>query len=104
MFGSNSSKAAREMKSLINQAEHLLRETDSMTGDKAEELKKRGAKLLDAGISRMHEIESQALKTGREMATSTNELIHENPWQAMAISAAVAAGIGVAVGLSMTRK
>lgn len=104
MFGSNLSKTTREMKSLVNQAEHLLREANSMNGDNVSELRKKGAKLLDASIAKVQDIESQALKASREMATSTNELIHENPWRAMAISSVIAAAIGVALGLTMTRK
>jgi ElaB/YqjD/DUF883 family membrane-anchored ribosome-binding protein len=104
MFGSNLSKATREMKSLVSQAEHLLRDADSMSGDKADELKKKGARLLDDSIAKVHDLEMQALKAGREMATSANELIHENPWRAMAISSVIAAGVGVALGVSMARK
>lgn len=104
MFGSNLSKATREMKTLVNEAEQLLRETNSMTGDKADELRKQGMTLLNASLSKAQDIEHMVLKTGRDVANSTNEMVHENPWRAIAISGAIAAGVGLAVGMSISRR
>lgn len=104
MFGSNLNKATREMKSLVNEAEQLLRETNSMTGDKADELRKQGLTLLNASVSKAQDIENMVLRAGKDVASSTNELVHENPWRAIAISGAIAAGVGLAVGMSISRK
>lgn len=104
MFGSNLSKATREMKSLVNEAEQLVRETNSMTGEKADTLQKQGLKLLDVGLSKAHDMQDMALKAGKDVAHSTNELVHENPWRAMALSGVIAASVGLAVGMAIPRK
>ncbi|HCN87901.1 MAG TPA: DUF883 domain-containing protein [Oxalobacteraceae bacterium] len=104
MFGSNLSKATREMKSLVSEAEQLIRETNSMTGEKADTLQKQGLKLLDAGLSKAHDMQDMALKAGKDAANSANEMVHENPWRAMAVSGVIAASVGLAVGLAIPRK
>jgi ElaB/YqjD/DUF883 family membrane-anchored ribosome-binding protein len=104
MFGSNLSKATREMKSLVSEAEQLVRETSSMNGEQAETLQKQGLKLLDVSLSKAHDMQNIAIKAGKDVANSTNELVHDNPWRAMAVSGVIAASVGLAVGLSIPRK
>ena len=104
MFGSNLSKATREMKSLVSEAEQLVRETNSVTGEKAHTLQKQGLKLLDVSLAKAHGMQDMALKAGKDAAHSANELVHENPWRAVAVSGVIAASVGLVVGLTIPRK
>jgi ElaB/YqjD/DUF883 family membrane-anchored ribosome-binding protein len=104
MFGSNLSKATREMKSLVSEAEQLVRETNSINGEKADTLQKQGLKLLEVSLAKAHDMQDMALKAGKDVAHSANELVHDNPWRAMAVSGVIAASVGLVVGLAMPRK
>jgi ElaB/YqjD/DUF883 family membrane-anchored ribosome-binding protein len=100
MFGAKSNKPIDEMKSLVKEAQQLMHETSKISGEKSDELRHKGMKLLDAGISRAHQMETAVRDTGRDIAKSTDGFVHESPWQAVAITGAVSAGIGLLVGLS----
>lgn len=104
MSVSNVSAAGNEVRSLINEAERMLNEASASTGAKAEELKKSGLKMLSTGISKAHELEKIARDSARAVATSTDTLVHENPWAAIAVSGVIGAGIGLVLGMAMTRK
>ena|SRR5665647_309895 len=96
--------AGSEVRSLITEAERMLNEASSTTGEKAEELKKKGLKLLSSSISKAHELEKLALDSAKAVASSTDNLVHENPWGAIAISGVIGAGIGLVLGMALTRK
>jgi ElaB/YqjD/DUF883 family membrane-anchored ribosome-binding protein len=96
--------ATREMRSMINDAEQLLKEASMATGDKAAELQKKGMALLACSISKAHELERNALHSVKELATSADDMVHANPWRTAAVSGLLGAGIGLVLGLAMARK
>ncbi len=102
MFGT-SNNASSEMKELVKEAQKLFQETSAMSGDKAENLRNRGLKLLDAGIGKAQAVQNYASGAGKKIASSTNEYVRDKPWRAIAISGAVAAGVGLLVGMSVNK-
>jgi ElaB/YqjD/DUF883 family membrane-anchored ribosome-binding protein len=60
--------------------------------------------LMADGIAKAKDLEKVARQSAKALASSTDNLIHENPWRAIAISSAVAAGAGVALGVLLARK
>lgn len=101
---SNLNAAGNEITSLFSQAERMLEEARSTGGDRAAELKKQGMQLMADGIAKAKDLEKVARQSAKAMASSTDHLIHENPWRAIAISTAVAASVGVALGVALARK
>ncbi|MDY7573149.1 DUF883 family protein [Actimicrobium sp. CCI2.3] len=89
-----------DMKTLVQDAQDLFREATSATGVKAEELRGRGMELLETAKVRAHDAQVAAVETGKEIATSADDYVHENPWRAVAVSATV----GLLVGLLIARK
>lgn len=89
-----------DMKTLVKDAQKLFHEATSATGDRADELRHRGLEMLDTALTKAHEVQAAALETGKEIAEKTDDYVHENPWRAVAISA----GVGVLVGLLISRK
>ena len=77
-----------------------IRDRTSATGERADELRNRGLQLLDNALVKAHEVQTAAIETGKELAEKTDDYVHENPWRAVAISA----GVGVLVGLLISRK
>jgi len=89
-----------DMKTLVRDAQQLFREASAATGERADDLRTRGQELLDSAAHRAQELQAAALETGKELASSTDDFVKENPWKAVAISA----GIGVLVGMLIARK
>ncbi len=82
----------------------MLTEASSATGERAEELKKQSLKLMSSGMAKANELERLVIDSSKALATSTDLLVHESPWKAMAISGVIGAGIGLALGAAMGRK
>jgi ElaB/YqjD/DUF883 family membrane-anchored ribosome-binding protein len=94
-------KTARtDMKSLVKDAQELFHEATSATGEKADALRSKGLNLLEVALTKAQDVQTAALDTGKELASTTDDYVQENPWRAVAISA----GIGLLIGLAMGRK
>ncbi len=105
MFGSKStSSTGGEMRAMINEAEQILDEASTATGTKASELHAKGMRLLSSSISKAHEMERMAVSSAKDLAASTDRVVHANPWGSMAVSGLIGAGIGLALGIAVTRK
>ncbi len=104
MYTSNVNTAGSEAKSLINEAERMLSEASTATGERAEELKKQGLKMLSTGIAKAQELEKAAVDSAKALAKSTDTLVHDNPWRAIAISGVIGASLGLVMGVAIARK
>lgn len=100
MLTSHLKTGRTDMKTLVQDAQDLFREATSATGVKADELRGRGMELLETAKVRAHDAQIAAIETGKEIATSADDYVHENPWRAVAVSATV----GLLVGLLIARK
>jgi ElaB/YqjD/DUF883 family membrane-anchored ribosome-binding protein len=101
---SNLNAAGNEITSLFSQAERMLDEASTKGGEGAAELRKQGMQLMADGIAKAKGLEKVARESAKALATSTDNLVHENPWRAIAISGAIAASIGVVLGVALARK
>lgn len=101
---SNLNAAGNEITSLFSQAQRMLDEASTVGGDRAAELKKQGMQMMADGIAKAKGLEKVARQSAKELVSSTDNLVHENPWRAIAISGAVAASIGVILGVALARK
>jgi ElaB/YqjD/DUF883 family membrane-anchored ribosome-binding protein len=89
-----------DLTAVIRDAENLLRATAAQTGDKVEEIRARAEESVRAAKERLAGIEEEALKQARVLAGEADEYVRGNPWQAVGI----AAGIGLVIGVLMTRR
>lgn len=89
-----------DIRTLVKDAQELFREATTVTGEKADELRNRGLQLLDAAMGKAQEVQAAALETGKELAEKTDDYVHQNPWRAVAISA----GVGLVLGMLISRK
>ena len=104
MTQSNVSVAGSEVRSLIHEAQRMLSEAGTSTGARAEELKQKGLQLLSTSVSKAQELEKIALDSVKSVANSTDELVHQNPWRAIAVAGVVGAGIGLVLGMAINEK
>jgi len=89
-----------DIRSMVEDAQQLFREAAASTGEKAEDLRNKGLELLDSAVSKAQDVQAAAIEAGKEIAATTDDYVQENPWRAIAISA----GIGLLVGLAISRK
>jgi len=88
-----------EVSSAVADAQNLLQQANTATGDKARELRSQvEAQLLRAKL-RMQELRGLAMERTKEAARVTDEYVRENPWQVVGAAALV----GLALGLLMMR-
>jgi ElaB/YqjD/DUF883 family membrane-anchored ribosome-binding protein len=93
-------KLVDEFAAVLAEAEEMLKRAATETGDKARDLRSQiETKLLRAKLS-LQELEGQAVDQAKAAARATDDYVHDNPWQAIGIAAA----IGIAVGLLMNRR
>jgi ElaB/YqjD/DUF883 family membrane-anchored ribosome-binding protein len=89
-----------DLKTVMNDAEALLRATSTQTGEKIQEVRARAEESLRQAKQRLSSLEDEALRRAREVADATDEYVRENPWQ----SVGIAAGVGLLVGLLLARR
>ena len=89
-----------DLKTVMNDAEALLRATSTQTGEKIQEVRARAEESLRQAKARLSSIEDEALRRAREVADATDEYVRENPWQ----SVGIAAGVGLLLGLLLSRR
>lgn len=106
MFRSNDSinTTSREMHAMINEAERFLKEASATTGDNAAELQKKGMALLSCSIAKAHELERKTIHSIKDVAASTDKMAHANPWRLAAVSGLLGAGIGLVLGVAISRE
>lgn len=84
---------------VLNEAEDLLQKASTESGDRARDLRDQvQAKLLSAKL-RLQEIQGDAVDRAKDAARATDDYVHDNPWQAVGVAAAV----GLIAGLVMSR-
>lgn len=89
-----------DLTAVIRDAENLLRATAAQTGDKIGEMRARAEESVRQAKERLSGIEDEALKQARVLAGEADEYVRGNPWRAVTI----AAGVGLVLGLLMSRR
>jgi ElaB/YqjD/DUF883 family membrane-anchored ribosome-binding protein len=89
-----------DLKTVVEDAEALLKATSTLTGEKIQEVRARAEESLRQAKVRLSEVEEEAMRRAREIADAADEYVHENPWQ----SVGIAAGIGLVIGLLLARR
>jgi len=92
--------ATSDVKNLVKDAQALLNAAAALTGKKADELRERGMQLLDVAQGKAGKYQDQAMVKGKELAQSADVYVKDNPWRTVA----VAAGVGLLLGVVLGRK
>jgi len=92
--------AGNDVKALVRDAQSLLTAAAALTGTKADELRERGMALLDTALGKAGKYQDQAVVKGKELARTTDVYVKDNPWRTVA----VAAGVGLVLGVLLGRK
>lgn len=93
-------KLMSDLRLVIADAEELLRMTADQAGEGAADLRSRvQARMNQAKADLMH-LQEAAVAKAKAAGHATDEFVHENPWKSIGI----AAGVGLLMGLLMSRR
>jgi ElaB/YqjD/DUF883 family membrane-anchored ribosome-binding protein len=93
-------KLVEDLKIVMRDAEALIKATSAQTGEKIQEVRARAEESLRQARTRLSALEDEALQRAREVADATEQYVRQNPWQ----SIGVAAGVGLLLGLLLSRR
>ena len=89
-----------DLKNILLDAEELLKQAASASGEQANELREKALYQLKQAKEQAAEAQARAIETGRKVARATEDYAQQHPWRA----AGIAAGIGILIGLLINRK
>ena len=92
-------KLIDDLGQVIRDAEEMLKNTDPQTGEGFKAAKARFENTLRNAKAELTRVEEIVVTRSKEAARATDVYVKENPWQ----SAGIAAGIGLLVGLLISR-
>lgn len=93
-------KIVSDLKSGVDDAQGFLNAAASSTGDKAAELREKATAALKRASESLSDLQATVMEKGRDAAILTDDYVHENPWQAIGIGAAIGFLLGVVVARS----
>jgi ElaB/YqjD/DUF883 family membrane-anchored ribosome-binding protein len=91
-------KLVQDFKLVIADAEELLRATAAQAGEKVTAARERIQDRLHTAKIRVAEAEEALMVRTREAARVTDEFVHDKPWYAVGIAAAVGLVVGMLIG------
>lgn len=92
-------KLVQDLRTVVSDAEELLRATAGQAGEKVNEARARIQENLAAAKERLAVAQENMVARTKQAASATDEYVHENPWKAVGI----AAGAGLIVGMLISR-
>ena len=93
-------KLKSDLKVVMADAEELLRATASQAGDKVASARVRIQESMEGAKQRLAQLGEAGLDQAKDAARATDEFVHEHPWKAVGIGAAV----GIILGMLMSRR
>jgi ElaB/YqjD/DUF883 family membrane-anchored ribosome-binding protein len=93
-------KLMEDLRSVVSDAEALLHATASQAGEGASVARARIQKSLQDVKERLIDAEDAVIERTKEAAKVTDEYVHDNPWKAIGITAA----LGMIVGMLIARR
>ncbi|MCD6680218.1 MAG: DUF883 family protein [Burkholderiaceae bacterium] len=93
-------RLADELRSLVSDAEEMLKAASRGGNEQLNLVRERLERGVNAARSELNSFQEAALETARRTAAETDEYVHEHPWNAVGIAAAV----GVLLGVLLTRR
>jgi len=87
-----------DFKVVVADAEALLKATANQGDKKLAEVRAKTEESLKVVKARMAEAQAALLVKTKEAAKATDTYVHENPWRAVGVAAAVGLVIGLLIG------
>ena len=89
---------AQDFRNVVADAEELLAALGSDGDAKVKEMKGRVRESLSQARGRLNEFQASAVGSAKAAASATDEYVHQNPWQAVGVSAVIGGLLGYLIG------
>ncbi|MDX1669613.1 MAG: YqjD family protein [Limnobacter sp.] len=96
----NKDRLFSDMKIVLNDAEDLLKAAASSSGERAVELREKAMVSLRRAKEAMSDAQTAVVDKTKAAAKATDDYVHDHPWKAVGIAAAV----GFVLGLIINRR
>lgn len=96
----NKDQLINEFRSVVSDAEALLKATANTSGDKIAEVRAKTEKSLHIAKEKLADVQNEVLAKTKAAAKVTDVYVHENPWRSIGL----AASVGVVIGLLINRR
>jgi len=93
-------KLMEDLSAVVTDAEELLKATASQTGDRIMAARARAEESLKVAKMRLADAQEAVLEKAKVAAKQADTYVHDNPWKA----AGIAAAVGVLIGALIARR
>lgn len=100
MSATQKDKLMSDLRVVISDAEELLRMTADEAGEGAADLRGRVQQRMNQAKAELVHLQVAAVAKAKAAGHAADEFVHENPWKSIGI----AAGIGLVVGMLVSRR
>lgn len=100
MSADHRDKLISDLRTVISDAEEVLRVTADNAGEGATELRERMARRLRQATDRIGDLQSAAVAHARAAGHAADDYVHDHPWRIIG----AACGIGLIIGLLISRR
>ena len=97
-------KLLADFNAVMSDADQLLQLVTEEGGDKANAFRGKVEHKLSAAKQKLFDLEDAVMEKTKATAHATDEYVHENPWQTVAVAAGLSAAIGAAIGMLLSRR
>jgi ElaB/YqjD/DUF883 family membrane-anchored ribosome-binding protein len=94
----NKEKLVSDMKAVVSDAEEILRATANVAGDKMVEVREKIEMRLRDAKERLADAEAKLVDKTKAAARATDDFVHDQPWKAVGVAAALGLALGVLIG------
>jgi ElaB/YqjD/DUF883 family membrane-anchored ribosome-binding protein len=94
----NKERLVSDMRLVITDAEEILRATAGAAGEKVGELRERITVRLRDAKERLADAEAALVDKTKAAARATDDFVHDEPWKAVGVAAALGLALGVLIG------
>jgi len=91
-------KLVSDLKVVVADAEEIMRATAGAAGEKVGELRERIELRLRDAKERLADAEAAIVDKTKAAARATDDFVHEQPWKAVGVAAALGLALGVLIG------
>jgi len=91
-------KLVSDIKSVISDAEEMLSATADQAGEKISNLRARVKVRMGEARERLVDAEAALRHNTKKAARATDDYVHESPWTAVGVAAAVGLLVGLIIG------
>lgn len=96
----NKGQLMSDVKTVISDAEELLKQAANATGERATELREKALTRLKQAKEKAADVQEAVVEKSKKVARVTDDYVHEHPWTSIGI----AAGVGALIGLLVNRR